>query len=109
MHASRSIAFLATLLVALVASDRVAAADAQREAAIREAGRAWLSANDGIGLTLGIFENGERRFFNLGVTQVDSNKAPTKDTVYEIGGISKAFTGQLLARAIVEGRAALTD
>jgi serine-type D-Ala-D-Ala carboxypeptidase/endopeptidase len=83
--------------------------DAVREAAIRDAGRAWLTDNDGVGLTIGIFENNQRRFINLGVAEVDGNKPPTKDTIYEIGGISKTFTGQLLARAIVEGRATLQD
>jgi D-alanyl-D-alanine-carboxypeptidase/D-alanyl-D-alanine-endopeptidase len=79
------------------------------EAAIRAAARDWLSANDGIGLTIGIYDNGQRRFINLGSTELDGNRPPTKDTVYEIGGISKVFAGQLLARAIVEGRATLTD
>ena len=79
------------------------------EAAIRAAARDWLIANDGIGLTIGIYDNGQRRFINLGSTELDGNRPPTKDTVYEIGGISKVFAGQLLARAIVEGRATLTD
>lgn len=77
--------------------------------AIREAGRAWLTDNDGVGLTVGIFDNNQRRFFNFGVAQLDGNQQPTKDTVYEIGGISKTFAGQLLARAVVEGRATLQD
>ncbi len=79
------------------------------DAAIRDAGRAWLADNDGVGLTIGIFENNQRRFINLGVSQIDGNKPPTKDTIYEIGGISKTFAAQLLARAIVEGRATLQD
>lgn len=76
---------------------------------IRDAGRAWLADNDGIGLTIGVFADNQRRFYNFGATQLDGNKAPTKDTIYEIGGISKTFAGQLLARAIVEGRATLND
>jgi CubicO group peptidase (beta-lactamase class C family) len=79
------------------------------DSAIREAGRAWLADNDGVGLSIGVYDGGQRRFYNFGVTQLNSNKVPTKDTVYEIGGISKTFAGQLLARAIVEGRANLQD
>jgi CubicO group peptidase (beta-lactamase class C family) len=94
-------------LLAIKVSAAVAAPPA--DTAIRSAGRAWLTHNDGVGLTIGIFDDGERRFYNFGVSQLDGNKPPTKDTIYEIGGISKTFAGQLLARAIVEGRATLQD
>ena len=97
-------------LMAAAASPAEAPADkAAVENRIRDAGRAWLADNDGVGLTIGLFEGSERRFYNCGVSQVDGNKPPTKDTIYEIGGISRTFTGQLLARAIVEGRATLQD
>jgi CubicO group peptidase (beta-lactamase class C family) len=78
-------------------------------AAIRELGREWLNSNDGVGLTVGVYSGGQRHFYNFGTTHIDGNKAPTKDTVYEIGAISRTLTGQLLARAIVEGRATLND
>jgi CubicO group peptidase (beta-lactamase class C family) len=68
-----------------------------------------LAAEDGVGLSIGVYDAGTRRFFNFGATQIDGNKPPTKDTVYEIGSISKTFTAQLLARAVVEGRARLED
>ena len=84
-------------------------AEGRAEEAIRDAGRDWLVANDGVGLTIAVFANNQRHFFNFGTTQLDGNKPPTKDTVYEIGGISKTLAGQLLARAIVEGRATLQD
>jgi serine-type D-Ala-D-Ala carboxypeptidase/endopeptidase len=76
---------------------------------VRGLGRQWLEANDGVGLTIGIYDNGQRQFYNFGSTQLDGNRPPTKDTVYEIGSISKTFAGQLLARAVVEGRATLSD
>jgi serine-type D-Ala-D-Ala carboxypeptidase/endopeptidase len=87
----------------------LAAEHSAAETAIRAAAREWLAANNGVGLTIGIYDDGQRRFINLGSTELDGNRPPTKDTVYEIGGISKVFAGQLLARAIVEGRATLTD
>jgi D-alanyl-D-alanine-carboxypeptidase/D-alanyl-D-alanine-endopeptidase len=77
--------------------------------AVRDAARDWLAATDGIGLTIGIYDNGQRHFINVGSTELDGNQQPTRETVYEIGGLSKLFTGQLLARAVVEGRVALTD
>jgi len=79
------------------------------DASIRELARKWLVFNDGVGLSIGIYANGQRHFYNFGTTRLDGNKVPTEDTVYEIGAIAKTMTGQLLARAIIEGRAALTD
>ncbi len=76
---------------------------------IRELARKWLVFNDGVGLSIGIYANGQRQFYNFGTTRLDGNKVPTENTVYEIGAIAKTMTGQLLARAIIEGRASLTD
>jgi serine-type D-Ala-D-Ala carboxypeptidase/endopeptidase len=79
------------------------------DAAVRELGRRWLVANDGVGLTIGVYDDGRRAFYNFGATRLDGNQPPTKDTVYEIGPLGKTMTGQLLARAFVEGRASPED
>ena len=80
-----------------------------QDAVLRDLGREWLERFQGIGLSIGIYDDGQRYFYNFGSTQLDGNRAPTKDTIYEIGSISKTMAGQLLARAIVEDRAALSD
>jgi CubicO group peptidase (beta-lactamase class C family) len=80
-----------------------------QDAVLRDLGREWLERFQGIGLSIGIYDDGQRYFYNFGSTQLDGNRAPTKDTIYEIGSISKTMAGQLLARAIVEGRAAVSD
>ena len=106
MHVRRLILICLAIFTPLVA----AGADlAPADTAIRDLGRSWLAASGGVGLSIGVFVDGQRHFYNFGVTQLDGNKPPTKDTIYEIGSISKTMTGQLLARAIVEGRAALDD
>jgi len=97
------------LLFLVVPLSSVAAAPNPADAPIRELARKWLVFNDGVGLSIGIYANGQRQFYNFGTTRLDGNKVPTEKTVYEIGAIAKTMTGQLLARAIVEGRAALND
>jgi CubicO group peptidase (beta-lactamase class C family) len=72
-------------------------------------GRDWLTDNAGVGLTIGVYEDGQKHFYNFGSTRQDGDRVPTKDTVYEIGSVAKTIAGQLLARAVVEGRAALED
>jgi D-alanyl-D-alanine-carboxypeptidase/D-alanyl-D-alanine-endopeptidase len=101
---------LTLLLLGLLAPLTGTAAETRQfDSAVHELGRAWLGDNSGVGLTIGIYENGQRHFYNFGVTQTDGNKTPTKDTIYEIGTLGKTMTGQLLARAVVEGRASLND
>jgi len=105
-------AFLLWLGLLAPVAGMAADADAQPapfDAAVRELGRTWLAENDGVGLSIGVYENNRRHFFNFGSAQLDGNKTPTKDTIYEIGSISKTMAGQLLARAVIEGRASLDD
>jgi CubicO group peptidase (beta-lactamase class C family) len=107
----RSMILLMALLVPLpaLAAQPATVDSAPFDAAVRELGRAWLVDQGGVGLSIGVYENGRRHFYNFGVVQNDGNRIPTKDTVYEIGTLTKLFSGQLLARAVVEGRASLTD
>jgi serine-type D-Ala-D-Ala carboxypeptidase/endopeptidase len=84
-------------------------AGAGSNAAVRDLGRQWLEASGGVGLSIGIYDKGSRQFYNFGTTRIDGGTRPTKDTVYEIGSLSKTLTAQLLARAVIEGRASLTD
>ncbi|HTU65021.1 MAG TPA: serine hydrolase domain-containing protein [Steroidobacteraceae bacterium] len=79
------------------------------DAAVQDLARGWLADNGGVGLSIGVYEDGQRRYYNVGTSRVDGDKVPTKDTVYEIGSIAKTFAAQLLARAVVEGRASLDD
>jgi serine-type D-Ala-D-Ala carboxypeptidase/endopeptidase len=109
MANARRLAFMWLAAALASVSCLAAAPEPPIDAAIRAAGREWVTSHDGIGLTIGVYDNGQRRFFNFGTTQTDSGRLPTKDTVYEIGSISKTMAGQLLARAVVEGRATLQD
>jgi len=109
-----SVRLMTLLCIGLLAPQAGAAvapapAAAPFDSAVRDLGRAWLAQNDGVGLSIGIYENGQRHFYNFGATQLDGNKTPTKDTIYEIGPLAKTISGQLLARAIIEGRASLND
>src|SRR6185503_8745719 len=78
------------------AAEPAATGGAKSDAQVRELGRAWLDNNNGVGLSIGIYDGTQRRFYNFGTTQQEGNRAPTKDTVYELGSISKSFAGQLL-------------
>jgi CubicO group peptidase (beta-lactamase class C family) len=86
-----------------------AAPDPVVDAKVREISRNWLETNGGVGLSIGVYDKGTRQFFNFGTTRIDGGTAPTKDTIYEAGPLAKTMAAQILARAVVEGRAALND
>ncbi len=55
-----------------------------------------LAPGTGAGLAIGVWQRGERRLFTYGVAKQDS--------LFEIGSISKTFTGLILARMAAEGK-----
>lgn len=60
-------------------------------------------------VAVGVTLAGERRVYNYGTVQpgAEAERLPTQDTIFEIGSITKTFTGLLLAQAVVEGRTTL--
>jgi CubicO group peptidase (beta-lactamase class C family) len=62
-----------------------------------------------VGFVVGVLKDGARAVRGYGRLAADRPEAPDGRTVFEIGSITKAFTGILLADAAVEGRVALDD
>jgi CubicO group peptidase (beta-lactamase class C family) len=57
----------------------------------------WLAPGTGGGLAIGVSQYGVRRVFAYG--------AASPDSLFEIGSISKTFTGLMLARMVEQGKA----
>ena len=60
-----------------------------------------FAAGTGLGATIGVWKRGERRVFTYGAAKPDS--------LFEIGSITKTFTGLLLAEMMVEGKVSLDE
>ena len=60
-----------------------------------------LAPGTGVGLAIGVLKHGERRVFTYGAAKPDS--------LFEIGSISKTFTGLILARMVAEGKVRLDE
>lgn len=79
------------------------------DAQIEAAGQAVMQAHAIPGMAIGVTVNGERHFYDLGVASRDTGKAVTRDTLFELGSISKTFNVTLAAYAQANGKLSLTD
>lgn len=62
-----------------------------------------------VGLSIGILKDGKQYFYNYGETVKGNRQLPTNKNLYEIGSVTKTFTGILLAKAVTDGKIKLTD
>src|SRR5271163_860617 len=60
-------------------------------------------------LVLGVVRNGETSIQGFGRRADNSSEAPAADTLFRIGSVTKAFTGQVLASLVVDGVVSLAD
>ncbi|WP_250455657.1 class C beta-lactamase [Caballeronia sp. ATUFL_M2_KS44] len=69
-----------------------------------------LMQRDGIaGMAVGIVANGETRVFGYGLASKETGKPVTRDTLFELGSVSKTFTATLAEYAQLNGHLSLSD
>ncbi|GAB4010057.1 hypothetical protein GCM10028808_20100 [Spirosoma migulaei] len=76
---------------------------------VEQAAQEFMTAPEAVGLSLGIFKDGQTYVYNYGTVEKGKQQLPTDQTQYAIASISKTFTGALLAQAVVEKRVKLAD
>ncbi|WP_113154087.1 class C beta-lactamase [Nitratireductor sp. OM-1] len=84
-------------------------ASAEPAATVETEARRLMQDHDLPGLAIAVTVGGEHRIFNYGVASRESGAAVDDDTLFEIGSISKTFTGLLAAYAHVQGKLSLFD
>lgn len=91
-----------TALRAADGSDRIAAA-------VDRAVRPLLTHYDVPGMAVAVTANGHQRFFTFGVASKEAHRPVTRDTLFEIGSVSKTFTATLVCYAQALGKLSLDD
>jgi CubicO group peptidase (beta-lactamase class C family) len=76
---------------------------------VQQAAGAYMINKNVAGFSIGIFHHGETRTYNFGETKKGNGEIPTENTIYEIGSVTKTFTGILLADAVLQGKIKLND
>lgn len=76
---------------------------------VKRIGETFMKDKKAVGLSIGVYNNGAVSFYNFGTTEKGKAILPTKNTVYEIGSVTKAFVSLILANAVIEKKVKLTD
>lgn len=79
------------------------------DSVIKDAVTLYMSNKNVAGLSVGVLHNGKIFTYNFGETKKGSREIPTSNTIYEIGSVTKTFTGILLAKAVLMGKVKLDD
>ena len=69
----------------------------------------FMSDPVNVGLSIGIIQNDKTHYYHYGEVKRESKQLPINATVYEIGSVSKTFTGMLLVQAIADKKINLED
>ncbi|MGG9961090.1 serine hydrolase domain-containing protein [Ferruginibacter sp. SUN106] len=62
-----------------------------------------------VGMSIGVLKDRKTYFYNYGETKKGNGQVPASKNLYEIGSITKTFTGILLAKAVIENKIKLSD
>lgn len=79
------------------------------DSVVRAAAAKFMGNPGKVALSIGVLDRGHRYRYNFGEVAPGSGKAPSSQTLYEIGSITKTFTGLLLARAVVDHKVDLNE
>jgi CubicO group peptidase (beta-lactamase class C family) len=90
-----------------VATDNVLATGLDKK--VEDVIQLFMFESKSVGLSIGILKDGKEYFYNYGETTKGNKQLPVNKSLYEIGSVTKTFTGILLAKAVTEGKIKLTD
>src|SRR5215216_5442835 len=62
-----------------------------------------------IGIVVGVIDDAGVRYYSYGVKSLKTNEPVNEHSVFEIGSITKTFTGILLADKVIKGEMKLDD
>ena len=102
--------FAIVFLLALATLSRNSLAeDAINQADVDSLVQPLIENNDVVALVIGIVRNGNHQVFTYGSLVPNGTERPHSKTIFEIGSITKTFTGLLLAQLVEEGTVQLDD
>jgi CubicO group peptidase (beta-lactamase class C family) len=74
------------------------------DSAVHTAITTFFSDGCHVGLSVAVFDHGKISFYNYGSVNKEAKQLPTPISLYEIGSLTKTFTGSLLAKAVIDNK-----
>ncbi len=108
-HVKLAAGLLACMLGGLSGAFGASPEDARVRQLVDEAVKPVIEQYGIPGMAVAVTIAGEHHFFEYGLASKKPRVAVTRDTLFELGSISKTFTATLAAYAEVEGKLSLTD
>ncbi|RKF38244.1 class C beta-lactamase [Paraburkholderia fungorum] len=108
----RAVSVIATILLACAATPVSHAADDQQNRISQTVTRAIqpvMAKDDIAGMAVGIIDGDNHYVFNYGVASTETRKPVTRDTLFELGSVSKTLTATLASYAQERGYLSLSD
>ncbi|WDD95336.1 beta-lactamase [Burkholderia sp. FERM BP-3421] len=108
---TRSLMMAAAFSLSAVATSSHAADNAQDTLGrvVSEAIRPVMAKYDVAGMAVGVIVDGEPHVFNFGVASTATHAPVTRDTLFELGSVSKTLTATLASYAQASGKLSLSD
>ncbi len=72
-------------------------------------GELFMKDKQAVGLSIGVYSEGKSYFYNFGTIEKGKSQQPTKNSLYEIGSVTKSFVALILANAVIEKKVRLDD
>lgn len=107
--ATMTAALAAVTVISAPATLRAAEAPEKLTATVERTVRPLLAQHDVPGIAVGVTAGGQQYFFSYGVASKEAQTLVTKDTLFEIGSISKTFAATLVSYGAATGRLSLDD
>lgn len=79
------------------------------ESEINQITHDYVSKRENVALTIGVIQQGHTYIKGFGRFSVNNPNPPNGQTLYEIGSITKVFTGIVLAKLLTDGTVTLDD
>ena len=79
------------------------------DSAVQKAAGSYMQDSNANGISIGIYRNGQKYFYNYGEIKKGSGILPTANDFYNIGSVAKLFVATMLAQAVVEKKANLDE
>jgi len=106
----RPVSLVATAFFAIFATTTVShAADDRIKSAVDAAIQPVMAKYSIPGMAVGIIAGGKPYVFNYGVASTQTEKPVTRDTLFELGSVSKTLTATLASYTQVSGHLSLSD